>query len=264
MSFPPRSPQVAFKSVIKQCDVSWNMNATGTDDPEYNQSRPDFGATGAKEVIANGVSVGSAPYSGTGSPVESGGGKYRHFNGSQALSGAPTLIADLGTDTSAASWAFWASGAGQNKTVLSKWRATGNQRSWRIDATSLGTMVVRLSEDGTTFRQTSSETVAASKMFDGDWHFVAIVFDGAVNGGKPLFYVNGVVIGYRSDNSTTINSLYGGTAVLALGGKNTGSGETITDEFTGGIDNASIWDRALTSREITYLYNNGNGREFPL
>lgn len=82
-----------------------------------------------------------------------------------------------------------------------------------------------------------------------EWALVGIVS----NQTTYTFYINGVASG---SGSTNITPAYQGTASLSLGySENT----TYVEGMRGSLDEVGIWSRALTSDEITQLYNNGNG-----
>jgi hypothetical protein len=87
------------------------------------------------------------------------------------------------------------------------------------------------------------------------WYFVAVTFDSSVEAGKMVLYKNGVQVAQASgvptpspSTTTCIGRFYSTNAY----------------NFKGLIDNAMIFNRALTGEEISLLYNNGNGVEtFP-
>ncbi len=84
------------------------------------------------------------------------------------------------------------------------------------------------------------------------WYHVAITFDASAG---LIAYVNGEVEG-------SINLLTGplGSGAVAVSlGNDIGSGGRY---FDGLIDEVGLWERALTSTEITWLYNSGAGRSY--
>ena len=72
------------------------------------------------------------------------------------------------------------------------------------------------------------------------------------------FYQNGSLVTFTSYSATVPSSLYVNTDDLVFGWQ-TGLNRYITaymDEF-------AFWNRALTSTEITQLYNSGSGLQYP-
>jgi len=92
--------------------------------------------------------------------------------------------------------------------------------------------------------------LAGPSMPAGQWIFVAITYSGTV--GK--MYINGSEV----DNSTVTHaSPIGNTANFRIGKSPSG-----IYPVYGIIDEVGLWNRVLTSAEITQLYNNGNGIQY--
>lgn len=90
------------------------------------------------------------------------------------------------------------------------------------------------------------------------WTHFVVSLD--LEGGVCKLYVNGVenLLGSDALPSGNVNSVP--TLQARIGANIQGSpGEF----FNGYIDEIGFWDRAITADEVTYLYNNGNGRQFP-
>ena len=84
------------------------------------------------------------------------------------------------------------------------------------------------------------------------WYMVTFVTN---SGSSTDIYVNGI---YRGTSS--------GSFVATLGNHiyNFGTGGNISDvPLTGRLDEIGIWSRELSQSEITTLYNNGNGFQYP-
>lgn len=86
----------------------------------------------------------------------------------------------------------------------------------------------------------------------GNWHHYVITYDN-INGNSvqsPKIYLDGVLLTsvYSSYNLPgVINTISGGN--FAIGGGN------LINQFSGKIDDVGIWNRALTTQEVTQLYN---------
>lgn len=94
-----------------------------------------------------------------------------------------------------------------------------------------------------------SITTAAS-VADGNWHFVACVWDGTTNAGAAKLYIdlNSAITATATSTETTTP-----TNNLKIGAAPGGS----TNPYTGYLDEVSIFSRALTADEVTRLYNEG-------
>lgn len=83
----------------------------------------------------------------------------------------------------------------------------------------------------------------------GVWNHAVVVFDYQTQ--NIRMYINGVqVLSETETHNLPANTL---TAVIGADGIN------LADWFSGGIDEVGLWNRALSTGEITNLYNNGNG-----
>jgi hypothetical protein len=87
---------------------------------------------------------------------------------------------------------------------------------------------------------------------DDNYYFVAVTFDPAVGSGTMILYKNGAVV----DTATGVATQAASTTTYIGRFLNVN-----TYNFAGSIDNAMIFNRALTGEEIAALYNAGNGTE---
>ena len=94
---------------------------------------------------------------------------------------------------------------------------------------------------------------AAQTLSNGTWYHLAFVVTAA--SGKVEFFVNGSSIGSVTDAS--MNDINTCTAPFNIGAFNS------SNRFMDGIlDEVGFWSRALTSTEVTSLYNSGNGLSY--
>jgi hypothetical protein len=82
------------------------------------------------------------------------------------------------------------------------------------------------------------------------WTHVAMTY----NGSQAIVYVDGVAGSAYTGESGDLNYTYGTTFKIGLY-----AAGSWWLPFTGLIDDAAVWDRALTSEEIDFLYNGGDG-----
>ena len=88
---------------------------------------------------------------------------------------------------------------------------------------------------------------------DGAWHYVAFIIDAS---GNMTLYVDGVsqATGTASGTMSTGKSFSIGV--------NRPTANT-SDQWVGTIDEVGVWSRALSSTEVSQLYNGGAGLQYP-
>jgi hypothetical protein len=86
---------------------------------------------------------------------------------------------------------------------------------------------------------------------DGNWHHLVFVR----SGNNAEWFVDGA----SRATSTNMGSLVDADAVLRIGCRSDD-----TNFVTGTVDECAIWSRAITSAEVTSLYNGGSGLAYPL
>ena len=83
---------------------------------------------------------------------------------------------------------------------------------------------------------------------DGNWHHIVGVFNpNAINTQKLAIYIDGVNVGYGSTADTTIDN---DTVDLEIGRK-----QDNTLFFNGSLDEASVFNTALSAEKITQIYD---------
>lgn len=127
-----------------------------------------------------------------------------------------------------------------------------------LSISSIPTLQMNLNKSGTNQWLLRSDVNPFS---DNIWSMITIVQDGI----SPILYVNGVAVAQTfsisTDKTAWFNDLTG-VDNGRLGDINYGGfGEG--NFFEGTIDEVGIWDRALTSDEITELYNSSDGSSYP-
>jgi hypothetical protein len=85
-----------------------------------------------------------------------------------------------------------------------------------------------------------------------DYYHIALTYDGSDVTG----YVNGASVGTQS---STGNGTTGGSNIFVVGMDR----DLVSLPLSAYIDEVGIWSRALTTTEITNLYNNGSGLQYP-
>ena len=101
------------------------------------------------------------------------------------------------------------------------------------------------------------KTTTTTTFNDGNWHSVVCVYDGGNTFSALKIYVDNV-----EQATTEAGSFSGFSATnesLILGARMSDS--VVSGFFNGSIDNAIVFNKALSPDERSYLYNNGNGTE---
>lgn len=140
---------------------------------------------------------------------------------------------------------------GANEGIISKYVGSGNQRSYNLyyDPTP-GVIGLALSSSGV--NQTAFTLQTTTNIPLGEWTHVAATW---VPGQSMHIYYNGQEVANRTLLETQ-TALHIGTAPLWIGHQfNTASGST----FEGLIDEAAVYDRALTATEILEHFNAATG-----
>jgi hypothetical protein len=96
----------------------------------------------------------------------------------------------------------------------------------------------------------------ASTVPVGSWFFAVLTYDSSVAGGTINLYINNVVD--ASPLTGTLLGAAGPQQVQVFGGSSPFSG---TQQLA--VDSLSAWQRALSTGELTTLYNAGSGLDFP-
>lgn len=110
------------------------------------------------------------------------------------------------------------------------------------------------STDGTNTNSTDVN-VAITALNTGTFYMISLVY--TASSGQIEVFINGVSVGTASSAKT---SIFNGTAPLRIGSLTDAGGTTYTD---GILDEVGLWARALSSTEISQLYNGGAGLAYP-
>lgn len=96
------------------------------------------------------------------------------------------------------------------------------------------------------------------------WYHIVFTDDGSKTNSGMKIYVNGVSQTLTNDNSGTYTGMLNGTAITRMG-LNAWNLITPNAAHQGYLDESSIWkNRVINQSEVTYLYNNGFGRTYPI
>jgi hypothetical protein len=99
----------------------------------------------------------------------------------------------------------------------------------------------------------TSVNLSSVALNDGNWHFVAAIYDDTASTIKIWADTNTNTAGSVPTPSFQATTIYVGRRQFLIA----------PDNFIGDIDEVGIWNRALTAAEISILYNSGAGITFP-
>src|SRR5947207_2740337 len=148
-------------------------------------------------------------------------------------------------------------GAGEgHQAIVSKYDSGNNQVSYTFQILNGGRLQFGVAQNGSgsVFRQVTTTNPITAGVFS----HVAGTFDPATQ--AMNIYVNGVAVPTTLDaGSTTVNSIFDGTAPFRIGafaGVNSGNDLHF---FNGVIDEVGVYSRLLTPAEVHEPVNEGNG-----
>ena len=176
------------------------------------------------------------------------------FNGSSSKIDLPSILpANSNADSSFTCWFRTSDTSGNQQTIVNAWNGstTANNGGWALFK-DVGN-VLRLGHNFLT--SSSAGTDGSTNVGDGNWHFVAVVFD--YSAGTLKLFLDGNSTPEVQLTSLTPNTpnIFSGSN-LSLGYQAPGGPFRY---FPGTIDQVRIFSKALSQSEMDTLYNSGNG-----
>lgn len=231
----------AYPAVNTDGSATWVASTIGTNTFERHQleqssSPTDYVQTTGSAVTEfgnNGRAINGA------STIAAGKlGRAGTFDGVNQYISVGTGVGDYTDNFTLAAWVNTSIDAVQD--VFAKNEAGAQQYVLQVGSTATGRKMKLFWTGG-------SASSSAGNIFDGEWHFVAVVIDGSAS----QMYIDGL-----PDGDTFTPAILSNPAVATtIGARNLGT----VEPFDGSIDEASIWSRALSAYEISSLYNGGSG-----
>lgn len=213
-----------------------------------------FDSNADDDVGSNDGSVTGATWADSGYGIITGGYDFDGTNDKITISDDNTL--DFTTTYSSSVWVK-ASGTNNYQTIYSKyvWGSDSGIGLLWYDHDSFNQLRVMIPDTATTYKYGG----VVNDIEDGNWHHIVVIYNGggAVNADKVKLYV---------DNSLQTLSFSGtipSTIRVGAGDMLIGDLSGLSYRFDGYIDELSFWSRAITSSEVTSLYNSGSGFQYP-
>ena len=231
-------------SLMTNMVSDWNFDGSGVSDGSSATSAYLQDIWGQK----NGTVTATPPTVLSGNSCVSG--SCLNFNGSQYVSVPYNSVFNFGTAMTAM---VWAKGMGQNgNTILGRYDYGNLTRSWAIASTSQNKLKIVLSGDGLT---NTKEYYSNVNAFDNNWHLIGFVW----NNSTLTLYIDGVLDSNPtkySDNSMT--NIYNNISLNT----NLTIGSVLNNDspsylFTGRIDEARLYNAAMTTSQIKKQYYSG-------
>ena len=169
----------------------------------------------------------------------------RNFNGSDNYfdAGNPASL-QISSALSLEAWVKFANTSACYPRIISKFtNYPWNGYELLTDCTGTNTPYLQLGNNGTLTNVNSNSGLSANV-----WHHLVATYDGSTE----KIYVDGVLTGTNSSAANAI-SVNGANSVNVEVGRFAGAAQQY---FPGSIDEARIYNRALTAAEVTDLYNN--------
>jgi len=173
------------------------------------------------------------------------------FNGSSSklVSGNSAIAAF--TSLSFGGWVYINS---DNVTIFNQiFEYTGNYRHYRIYYTPVGggygrIYLQEMEGNGSYWAVISSDILSSSIV--GSWHHII----GTVTNGSQVIYVDG------ASSNTGTNTMHppSNTSLISLG-----YDSNFGNYYSSKVDEFGVWNRILTSGEVSSLYNGGSGLQYP-
>ena len=181
------------------------------------------------------------------------------FNGSSSQIVLPTTLPDLNSNT-AFSFSFWIKTTTSGGFISTRCDSSAHAQ-WNIYLDNSGASEPNISFEINPSNSGANALVCSallSTLENGSWHNIVITYSGSRTVSGVKIYIDGV-----SKSITNITDTLSTNAPTGTTGAIGSRTSTFGTYYTGDIDEFGIWSRALTSTEVSQLYNGGVGLQYP-
>ena len=133
--------------------------------------------------------------------------------------------------------------SGMDFYAISKYRATGNQRAYRLGTDPTDKPRLTISTDGTT----TNDLIGATPLCDDRWHFLVGTYDGSV----MRLYVDGQTEG---EKYVTTGPIFSGSGPLNVGAGDLDAATSGFGQVNGRVDEAFVTADVLSPEQVRHLY----------
>jgi hypothetical protein len=178
-------------------------------------------------------------------------GKAFTFDGVNDYVALPTTSLNLVDDFSVSLWAYFNSFS-NNGLVSNYYRLSPFTVYYGWSIIALGGKITFDTYNGV---NATNQRVETSALATGNWYHIVVNYKEGVN---TTIYINGTL---SVTGNTTTPIGYSGNETPTIGGVQAGTGYQYP--LNGKLDSVTVWNKVLTSTEVTELYNSGNGKQYP-
>ena len=131
--------------------------------------------------------------------------------------------------------------------------AAGAQNGFRMAFSGTNSLRVEIYNNGNNLVNSPHSSSSAIIPSNTDWHMLTVTVDRTLSSDNLIVYIDGSSV-YTADKTSNSGTSSNAQFAMAIGDDQGGDGN-----MNGNFDELSIWNKVLTSDEITTLYNSGSG-----
>jgi len=131
-------------------------------------------------------------------------------------------------------------------------KTSNNTQGWYLTGTTIDTFRVFIQFDTTDIIQKASNNTL-DVLEDGEWHHVGFTWDGTTNASGVNIFVDGAEVGYESSQEGEGAYESDEFVDVSICGKSDGV------NYQTGVDDVRVYNRVLSTDEISRLYDLGSG-----
>ena len=179
------------------------------------------------------------------------------FNGTNSYVSLPANSMNFNGDYSISSWVYVPSsyiGASQIVILCNEYTATFFNNPYGFYLTTIGNSIYHETHVGT---NTTTNLIASFTFTLGNWHHIVYTRKKST---RSRIYVNGTLI---NSDTNTIDPVYSITHNPTIGVEYLNGAIHDKSIASSSIDELYLWNKELTSIEVTTLYNSGTGKFYP-
>ena len=171
------------------------------------------------------------------------------------LSNTSVRDGDTG-DLSISLWAKFESFGPYSEYFAAKWKTAGNERGFQFYRNNeINRIDIDYSSDGSTSNRVAWRTDANVLPSTGTWYHVVVTID--VSAETSVIYVDGGSVAVtKFVDAGTATSIHDSAGTFMLGSQ---ANDGQYHYFDGVMDEVGLWNKVLSSSEVTDLYNSGSG-----
>ena len=156
-------------------------------------------------------------------------------------------------------WAKWTASGGLSLNMIGKMSDPPDYRGWLLRAIATGEIQAYIINDNAANNKIQTQ-VTSTSFKDGAWHHIVMTYDGSSTAAGLKVYVDGVIPAFTNPYDALTATVVT-TDPLYIGARKSLANETYWD---GNLDEAAIYNKALSAAEVTEIYNQGTTNDLSL